>query len=186
MVTIPLIRGFDAGAPFAYREGRAVSVETFLRDAAGLADRLPDRQHVLNLCTDRYRFTVGFAAALLRGQVSLLPPNETPDLVARLAVRYPGLYCLSDADGAPAGVELVSFPQLEGARRDAAVPALPASQAAAVLFTSGSTGEPKPFPRTWGSMVRSAAGEIERLHLPSFPGMALVGTVPVQHSYGLE
>jgi len=34
--------------------------------------------------------------------------------------------------------------------------------------------------------VRSAAAEIDRLDLRTRPGMALLGTVPPQHSYGLE
>jgi len=57
---------------------------------------------------------------------------------------------------------------------------------AAILFTSGSTGEPVPYPKTWGSLVRSARAEIDRLDVRALPGMAVLGTVPPQHSYGLE
>ena len=66
--TFPLVRGFPPGATFAWRGGQAVTVEAFLQDAAQLARLLPERRHMLNLCADRYRFAVGFAAALLRGQ----------------------------------------------------------------------------------------------------------------------
>lgn len=52
MITIPLVRGFRPGSVFAYREGRAVGVETFLGDASRLAAELPERQHVLNLCVE--------------------------------------------------------------------------------------------------------------------------------------
>ena len=187
MRALPLLQGYAAGAPLAWRDGRAISVEQFLRDVRQLAAALPARGHVLNRCADRYRFAVGFAASLLRSQVNLLPPNETPDLIARLTAQYPDLYCLSDSAGAPAGLDAVVFPQL--ASNDLSpveMPAVPARQVAAILFTSGSTGEHKPFPRTWGSMVRSAAGEIDRLGLRALPGMAVLGTVPPQHSYGLE
>jgi acyl-coenzyme A synthetase/AMP-(fatty) acid ligase len=57
---------------------------------------------------------------------------------------------------------------------------------AAILFTSGSTGEPVPYPKTWGSLARSARAEIDRLDVRALPGMAVLGTVPPQHSYGLE
>jgi acyl-coenzyme A synthetase/AMP-(fatty) acid ligase len=172
---------------FAYREGRAVRIDEFLRDAQQLAGALPERRHVLNRCADRYRFAVGFAAALLRRQVSLLPPNETPDLIAQLAARYPDIYCLSDVAGAPAGLETVSFPELGGEEPAASqVPAIPAGQVAAILFTSGSTGEPVPFPKTWGSLARSAIAEIDALGARAQPGLAVIGTVPPQHSYGLE
>jgi acyl-coenzyme A synthetase/AMP-(fatty) acid ligase len=66
------------------------------------------------------------------------------------------------------------------------VPALPEAQAAAVVFTSGSTGEPVPYSRTWGDLVRVASAEIDALGLRSQPGIALLGTVPQQHVFGLE
>ena len=185
---LPLLQGHGTGAVFAWHAGRAVGVDEFCRDVRRLAATLPERRHVFNRCADRYRFAVGFAAALVRRQVSLLPPNETPDLVGRLVASYPDLYCLSDAPGAPAGLETLAFPEIVvgAAAAPSEIPAVPAEQLAAILFTSGSTGEQKPFPRTWGSMVRSAAEEIEALGLRALRGMALVGTVPPQHSYGLE
>jgi acyl-coenzyme A synthetase/AMP-(fatty) acid ligase len=184
---LPLAEGHASGAVFAWHGRRAIGVDGFCRDVRRVAAELPERRHVFNRCTDRYRFAVGFAAALVRRQVSLLPPNETPYLVGRLLASYPDLYCLSDTPGAPAGLETLAFPGLE---LDAAAPSqmlgVPAQQLAAILFTSGSTGEQRPFPRTWGSMVRSAAEEIEALGLRALAGMAVVGTVPPQHSYGLE
>ena len=187
MVSMPLVRGFGAGAPFAYRSGRRLSIERFLSDVSRLAASLPDRQFLLNLCADRYHFSVGFAAALVRRQINLLPPNETPDLIERLASQYPGVYCLSDQPTGLESLETVLFPEL--ADCDTApppVPDVPATQVAAIVFTSGSTGEPVPYRKTWGSLVRVALAEIEILGLRLRRGMALVGTVPPQHVFGLE
>ncbi|MGH8661615.1 MAG: AMP-binding protein, partial [Burkholderiales bacterium] len=187
MITIPLVRGYGPGSVFGYREGQAVGIEAFLRDAGRLAAELPERRHVLNLCGDRYRFAVGFAAALLRRQVSLLPPNVTPDLLERLVSQYPDLYCLSDGPAGPGSLETVCFPQpAGGATVTSLVPVVPESQVAVVVFTSGSTGEPVPYRKSWGSLVRSALSEIERLDLRGWTGMAVLSTVPPQHSYGLE
>lgn len=187
MVSAPLVRGFGARAAFAYRDGRCMDVEQFLCDVSRLAASLPDRQYLLNLCADRYRFAVGFAAALLRRQVNLLPPNETPDLIERLASRYPGVYCLSDRKTGLDSLETVLFPALAGRGTEAVpVPDVPESQVAAIVFTSGSTGQPVPYRKTWGSLVRVALAEIEMLGLRAHPGMALVGTVPPQHVFGLE
>ena len=111
MITIPLIRGFGADSVFAHRDGRAIPVKEFLRDVAQLSDRLPERRHVLNLCADSYKFAVGFAAALVRRQVSLLPPNETPDLLGRLASQYPDVYCLRDRVSPHASLKTVAFPE---------------------------------------------------------------------------
>jgi len=187
MVSMPLVRGFGAGAAFAYRGGRRLSIEQFLWDVSRLAAALPDRQYLLNLCTDRYHFSVGFAAALVRRQINLLPPNETPDLIERLAAQYPGVYCLSDRPTGLESLETVLFPELVD-RGTAAlpVPGEPEKQVAAIVFTSGSTGESVPYRKTWGSLVRVALAEIEILGLRSRRGMALAGTVPPQHVFGLE
>jgi acyl-coenzyme A synthetase/AMP-(fatty) acid ligase len=184
---LPLIRGFRPGAPFAYRERRAVAVETFLRDAAQLAGMLPERRTILNLCSDRYRFAVGFAAALLRGQTSLLPPNETPDVLARLASQYPDVYCLHDLAAAPGSLPAMPFPdRFAPAAAAGEVPAVPAAQLAAIVFTSGSTGQPVPHHKTWGSLVGVALAQIEILRLAERRGLAVIGTVPPQHVFGLE
>jgi len=187
MASAPLVRGFGAGAAFAYRKGSRLSVERFLWDVSRLAASLPDRRYLLNLCADRYHFAVGFSAALLRRQVNLLPPNETPDLIQRLVSQYPGVYCLSDRMTGLQSLETVLFPELDDPGMAALpIPAVPETQVAAIVFTSGSTGEPVPYRKTWGSLVRVALAEIEILHLRARSGMALIGTVPPQHVFGLE
>ena len=187
MVTLPLLRGFAPGGVLAWRDGRAVSAGEFLRDVAQLAARLPERRHVLNLCADRYRFAVGFGAALSRRQANLLPPNETPDMIERLASQYPDTYCLCDHAQGPAGLDTVSFPQpAANAPEVTVIPVVPEMHLSAILFTSGSTGQPVPHRKTWGSLVRGAFSEIELLDARMRPGTALLGTVPPQHAYGLE
>ena len=187
MATAPLVRGFGAGAAFAYRKGCCISIERFLSDATRFAAALPDRRYLLNLCTDRYHFAVGFAAALLRRQVNLLPPNETPDLIERLVAQFPGVHCLSDRAPGLASLETMLFPELDDPGSPAPpVPDVPETQIAAIVFTSGSTGEPVPYRKTWGSLARVAAAEIEILSLRTRPGMSLIGTVPPQHVFGLE
>jgi acyl-coenzyme A synthetase/AMP-(fatty) acid ligase len=140
---------------------------------------------VLNLCANRYLFMVGFAAAVLRGQTSLLPPNSTPDLIARLARRYADSYCLIDTAAEHAGLETIVC------RRPAvsefssrAAPMIAEAQLAAIAFTSGSTGDPVPHGKTWKQLVRSARVEAERLGIDN--RLSVLGTVPPQHMYGFE
>ena len=49
MADIPLIRNFDDGAVFAFRDRRPIRVEEFLAEAHRLAGLIPDRQYVVNL-----------------------------------------------------------------------------------------------------------------------------------------
>jgi len=172
----PLVH-HDPDAPFAYRQGELVQAGQFLAEVSHLAAALPDHRYVINLCKDRFRFTAGFAAALLRNQVSLMPPNQTPDVIRRLVREYPDVYCLDDDAAAPCA---------ELGARLATVPAIPEEQVAAIVFTSGSTGDPVPHPKSWGRLVASVLAEIECLGLKVFPGLTILGTVPPQHMYGLE
>jgi acyl-coenzyme A synthetase/AMP-(fatty) acid ligase len=185
MLMIPLISHDHQAGVFAYCKGQPVSVAQYLSDVHRLAARLPDRAHVLNLCADRYRFTVGFAAALLRRQISLLPPNYTNSFVARLQHTYPELYCLTDEDTQFEDVAVVRYPDLP--RLDAEqfdIPLIPAAQPAALIFTSGSTGLPVAHLKSWRSLCRGAAAAATRLGVEQ--GMAVLGTVPAQHMYGME
>ena len=185
--TYPLIRFDRAEAAFAYRRGEPITVERFLQDVGALAAILPPHRHVLNLCTDRYRFAVGLGAALRRRQISLLPPNDTPGVLADLAEDYADLYCLSDGAAPAAPIPCLRYPDEFAARPAlAAIPVLPARQPAVLLFTSGSTGRPKAAAKSWGTLVRSARAAGARLGIGALPGASIVGTVPHQHSYGLE
>ena len=187
MINIPLIRAYGNDAVFAYRDRRPIGVGRFLRDVEQLAARLPARRYILNLCADRYHFVVGFFAALLQRQISLLPPSHTPDLIGQLRLGYSDVYCLTDAASGVPSLETVFYPALSGPDPLVpSVPHIPAEQIAAIIFTSGSTGQPVPNEKSWGGLVRGAAAGRRRLGLQAYPGMAVLGTVPPQHMYGLE
>ena len=187
MSEIPLLRAYRDNAVFAYRDRRPVGVDQFLRDVVQLAALLPDRRHILNLCSDRYHFVVGFFAALLQRQINLLPPSHTPDLIEQLGRRYADVYCLTDGANPHQLMQTVVYPDLAGADAVATtVPQIPANQIAAIVFTSGSTGQPVANEKSWGSLVRGAAAGLARLDIRAYAGMAVLGTVPPQHMYGLE
>ena len=180
----PVIRHIDPHAVFAYRGRQPITVERFLHDVQALAAYLPARKYVINLCADRYRFAVGTAAALCRRQVSLLPPTDVPGVLRSLVAEYADVYCLADTARPP--VPSVAYPEDLGDGSTQAVPSVPAQQLALILFTSGSTGRPKPSAKSWGTLVRSARAAGERLRIATFGAATVTGTVPHQHSYGLE
>jgi acyl-coenzyme A synthetase/AMP-(fatty) acid ligase len=183
----PLLRHHHAAAIAAYRDGEPVDAARFLADVRALAGRLPSRTHVVNRCAGRYRFAAGFAAALLRGQITLLPPNDTPEIMRQLAAHYPDIYCLTDEPVADTAMEQVLYPQEQAAVETAfAVPSFDADRIAALIFTSGSTGQPTPHAKRWGTLVQSAMRAGERLGVSRLPGAAVIATVSPQHSYGLE
>lgn len=166
----------------ARRAGQILVPAQFRCDVAALAARLPAAGHVVNLCADRYRFAVGFAAALYRRQVTLLPSANVPAALAALAQEYPDLYALTD--GAAPNLPSLVYPEDLSHPGPAPDPfALDDEQLAVILFTSGSTGKPKPAAKNWGTLRHSAQAAAARLGVA---GGTIIATVPHQHSYGLE
>ena len=181
---LALVAHTDPRAIAAYRRGEPVTAGELLRDAKRLAAALPDRSHVLNLCSDRYRFAVTLLAAIMRGQATLLPPATTPNVIRALRGFAADAYFV--ADDPSAAVDLPRFDYSEGHANGSefAVPEIPADQVVAYVFTSGSTGEPQPHCKTWGGLVVDIRGEAARLAIG--PGHTILGTVPPQHMYGFE
>ncbi|MHB8496002.1 MAG: AMP-binding protein [Casimicrobiaceae bacterium] len=191
MTPVPLLVGSDFDAPFAWRAGRPISRRQYLADVATLAAQLPARGAALNLTTDRYRFSVGLGAALVRGHTSLLPPNRTPDMIERLRGMFDGTYCLADAQTARVDLPTVSYPSGHApVPLETNVPLIGADLIAAQVLTSGSTAAPVPHAKPWALLVASAHAESARLAesmgRASLDGVALVATVPAQHMYGFE
>ncbi len=207
---VPLLAR-PAEAVLFHRPTGPVTAAAFLAEAVRLAATLPaplpDRTPgpVLNLCADRYGFALGFAACLLRGRVSLLTGDRSPAWLAGLAERFPGLIALSDsAVAAPVPVLPVSVlpvPVLPGSVMPgsavaaqparcgepvAALPMIPADRLAAIVFTSGSTGEPVGHRKRWGALAARSRDAGRRFGLTAVQPAAIVGTVPPQHMYGFE
>lgn len=190
---LPLIDSRSPEAPLAWDAGRPVARARYLADVQALAPTLPARRDVLTMTSDRYRFAVALGACLVRGQTNLLPPNHTPDTVARLRSLHTDAYVLTEP-GAPA-IDLPTHPLAlpacdEAPGVDAAEPSIEADTIAARVYTSGSTGAPTPHEKRWGLLRVNARAEARRLAdsmgLPDLRGVALVGTVPHHHMYGFE
>jgi acyl-coenzyme A synthetase/AMP-(fatty) acid ligase len=187
MNTLPLISGVGLDGVFAWLPAGPRRVRDFLADAAALAARLPAGGALLNVCHDRYRFAVGFAAGLIAGKVSLQPSSQSAETLARIRADFPDVFCLCDGEVDTGELPRCVFPDLSAAAPQGvtAIPHLPADRLAAILFTSGSTGLPQPQRKTWGKLVANGRAEAAALGLDRTPH-TLVGTVPVQHSYGFE
>jgi acyl-coenzyme A synthetase/AMP-(fatty) acid ligase len=188
--TIALLSHTSPTAIVAYRSGLAVTAGQFLDEARQMAERLPKGKHVLNVCADRYQFAVGLAGCLMSERVSLLPSTHTPQVIAQLAAFAPDAFCLTDDRRCDIELARVYYPDLVRSTPTAAVPfdvpRIAASQLAAIVFTSGSTGTPMPYKKTWGLLARCVQNGAPRLGLTDGRSHALVGTVPGQHMYGFE
>ena len=187
MSEAPLLGSYRPDDVLAWENGRPLASGRFVADVARLAEDLPPRSTVFNLARNRYRFLVGFGAALLRGQITLLPQSRAPKILAQIGRDYPDSYCLTDSHETVEGFSACRL----GAFQDhpSCPPELPKisnQRVAAVAFTSGSTGKPRPNLKPWGSLVSVARQIAARTKLDSLKQITFVATVPHEHMFGLE
>lgn len=189
----PLLGIRDRGSVLVWHKRAGITAGRFLAQARALAERLPDHAYAINLCESPYLFLLSFTAVLLRGQTNVLPPNRLPGTVGGIAREYGDCHLLTDSDLEPQAVSDIPLPRYavtipavsDDQDIDVSLPMIDAGHIAAILFTSGSTGQTQPYPKPWRTLVLGATANAKAsIPLGSYP--ALAGTVPAQHSYGLE
>lgn len=185
--SIPLLT-HDSADRVALWRGRSVNRHSFLTHVRRLVDALPDAPFAINLCDDRFAFMSAFAAAMIRGQTTLLPPGRAPRLIEDLAADYAGSYCLVDSPTRVEGVRrhVVSLDEDAPSDREQSVPTIRADATVAIVFTSGSTGRPNPNPKRWGDLVAGLTLARKRFDFRSNRNEMILATIPPQHMYGLE
>ena len=193
MALIQLVERPPDAALFRGAAG-VVTAGAFLADVHTAALALRDGAFLLNLCRDRYAFTVAFAAALLRRQVCLLPGDASHARLAALAVQFPGCNAATDLPDPSLPVPCAII-QTRGAAGEGGPggggaagvnPALPCAQVAAVVFTSGSTGTPVGHSKRWGALAERSRAAAAAFGFEESCPATVVGTVPPGHMYGFE
>ena len=164
-----------------------VTLEIFLADVARAAAALPDDVHILNCCSHRYWFAVGFAAALVRGKVTIVAGDQSPRALGKLATQFGSLSAVTNVGGAALPVPHVVI----GPDENAVAPARPAplidsARAALIVFTSGSTGEPEGTAKSFGELAARSRAAAARFGFCDDDLTTIIGTVPANHMYGLE
>ncbi|MGA8259600.1 MAG: AMP-binding protein [Arenicellales bacterium] len=187
MPQLPLVSHVSPQQVIAWHADGAVTVGRFLNDVRQLAALFPSGGSLFNICGDRYCFSVGLAAAIVTGKISLLPSTHTPETVRQIKSFAPDVFCLTDNDTCTVDLPRLRYPVTSPPRGATFnIPQIDVGQNIAVVFTSGSTGAPQPYPKTWGAMVTSVKAEAEQLGVSNDTCWNLVGTVPPQHMYGFE
>ena len=175
----PLWHPTDLARPIAFRSGRPVTLGEFVRHVAAAGAHLPSGRSMVDLCEDRYHFLVAYAAALRARHCVLLPSSRAEQVVGEVAAANPGSYVCDDAMIAKA---------LRDVREEAPGNAdveIAADTTAMIAFTSGSTGQPKAFPKLWSSVTasttRNAASIRRESGLGDHEAAWILATVPPQH-----
>jgi acyl-coenzyme A synthetase/AMP-(fatty) acid ligase len=179
----PLLTHHDPADLVAFGAGGERTAQQLREDVARVAAALPaarEGEHTLMVFdSDRYAFAVALLAAWARGYAVALPPNGRPKTITELLDRPDIDRVLHDT---MAGGDHIHVPRtLDGPVQppvELTIPSLPAT-----MFTSGTTGDSTPWPKTYGQLL----GEVEGLARTFAPGKGsrFVVTVPPAHLYGL-
>jgi acyl-coenzyme A synthetase/AMP-(fatty) acid ligase len=177
---LPLFES-DASRPIAWRDGRIVPIVEFQRHVAAIAQALPPRGEMIDLCEDRYWFIASYAAALSRGHTILLPPSRVEQVVREVEAANPESYRIDDAF-----IERIC----REAGADSCEPSILQDAIAMVGYTSGSTGTPQANPKHWRGLRESTARNAAMIrcavNAAAEDVLWIVATVPPQHMYGME
>jgi acyl-coenzyme A synthetase/AMP-(fatty) acid ligase len=169
--------------------GSELTAARLLACARELASRLPAGANVINVCQDRFDFTVALLAALSIGRAVLLPANRHPATVQALLDLEHHACLVHDEDAVPdvKAAHLIRAVSLRtGIVEESPVPLIADHQLCVIAFTSGSTGIPKANPKPWQTLRDGARINGERVFGGLGDGATVVATVPPQHMYGLE
>ncbi|VAW90128.1 FIGfam138462: Acyl-CoA synthetase, AMP-(fatty) acid ligase [hydrothermal vent metagenome] len=175
--------------PFAWCDAGSVTQQEFLLSVMALAECLPEQPYIINLCRDRYHFSLAFCAALVNGSTSLLPPNRQPQTIVEMASEYQVANCLIDDSLDVGGLNCIDVrDKQEGVKATTALamPVIPGDQIAVIAFTSGSTGKPAANQKHWRTLVGTSTLLAQRFFCNVEQRLNIVATVPAQHMYGLE
>ena len=165
---------------FAIVNGEPITCANYLYDVNQLKSQFDDSDYIINLCQNRYYFTVVLGAALLSKKTLLLPHNDAPQTLVDLKVEYPKSQTLVDHD---LNINTKrNNPEWQTLIR----PRIAKKQLAVIAFTSGSTGTPTQWHHYWGDLVAHAHDTAAALKLKSRKTYHVIATAPSQHMYGLE
>jgi acyl-coenzyme A synthetase/AMP-(fatty) acid ligase len=180
---LPLFIPNDSQRPIAWRHGAPVRLAEFQEHVAAVIAQLPTQSPsgaMISLCEDRYRFLVAYAAALSVGHTVLLPASRAEQVVADVQSASIGSYLFDDA-AVDAALQVPTSAPINHR--------IPADQTVMVGYTSGSTGQPKAYPKLWRSVSGSTARNADSIRAAIGDKAAMpwiLATVPPQHMYGME
>ena len=153
--------------------------------ASKLQKRLPENPFLINLCDNRLWFAAGLAATFGKRQTTLLPPANTPGVITELLNLFPEAIALTDReqDLPCPKLNISSLMEPVNCGRHGFGSSIPTLDL--IAFTSGSSGKPQPWRKSWPMLAHCARLALSSLGLAR-QSLAVIGTTPPQHMYGLE
>ena len=173
-----------------FSKSGVVTRSQFNANLGASRERLAAASIVCNLHQDRYLFALGLVAAVLNNCTTVLPPSLAPEAIRASIADAPHPIILSrkpemNVYGTRLSLETTGTPSVKNADYTMEVQNRLTEIRA---FSSGSTSQPKCNVKTWEMLIGGAGVTNQILQcLSDDPSeIALLGTTPRGHMYGLE
>lgn len=137
---------------------------------------------------DQARFVAALMAGLVVGSRCLFISDRSPAALARVRLLYPGVRLLTDESGEQppfSGDEVLTLGPDRGCDTQPLDISPGPDQVVLTAHTSGSTGVPKAYSKTWSALVAEADMIGRGIRLAD-SARHLVSTVPPNHMYGFS
>ena len=179
MTLLPILTNSSPDTPIFWFENKLITHKQFKYDVLLVAENLKKNKYAINLCEDRYLFAIAFVASIIQKHICLMPAHRAEKEIIDLEKQYPDCVRLND--------QQIKTCLNSTAINDIAFPSeIDSEQLVAIIFTSGSSGKPKPNHKKWGALFDSAQRVAKQFKLNHSTQHTLVATVPPQHMYGFE
>ena len=179
MNSLPILANSLPDTPIFWYKKKLITHRQFKHDVLLVAENLRQNKYSINLCEDRYLFTVAFVASIIQEHICLMPAHRAEKEIFELEKQYPDSLQLNDQELEGflnnTTSSIISFPS-----------EIDSEQLVTIIFTSGSSGKPKPNYKKWGALFDSARRVAKQLNLNDATQHTFVATVPPQHMYGFE
>jgi len=171
-----VILRFSDEHPFALCDNKTIELARFVADLSSLKSQLElSSGDVLISCKGRYAFSLALLATWQADRQAILPPNMHQRTLDHIAHCHDVTTVLDD--GFLSGLD-----DLDCSFEEPCFELCFSQDAALIIYTSGSSGEPKAIKKTIGNLFSEALAIQSTLPKLNAP---LVASVPPNHLYGL-
>ncbi len=162
-------------------DGGLHDLRTIAATLAPIAAALQSKAEVVLACEDRLHFVHAALAAWATDAMVLLPPNLQRATIEQMMLRPHDVGLLHDGSQT-LGIDISGLAPSDGGDLGRLEQPWDPARRLTRLFTSGSTGAPKPIDKTAGQLVGEASQLARTFGLS---GARVLCTVPPHHIYGL-
>ncbi len=179
-----------SGRTMFFSKRGVITRTQFAANLQAFRKKLSGASLVCNLQDDRYEFSLGLAAAMLNGQISVLPSSDAPEAILASIGHSADAVILGGPSSLDGGAKRITTVEFNSKEIDSSeiFALLENTRTEIRVFSSGSTRRPECNVKTWETLSGGAYVTDYILRKLGFDAekTIVIGTTPHRHMFGLE